>query len=86
MCGATSRMVKDELIVREHQVDGTWLFILYYLYIDVYIFFAILASQVRSCTFLASLLHCIGQNFCMNYIQIVVFLYIGHFFSFLFCA
>ena len=27
-------------------------------------------------TFLASLLQCIGQNFYMNYIQIVVFLYI----------
>ena len=27
MCGATSRMMKDELIVGKHQVDGTRLFI-----------------------------------------------------------
>ena len=44
-----------------------------YLYIDVYICFAILTSQVRCYCFLASLLQCIGQNFCMDYI---VFLYI----------
>ena len=25
VCGATSRMMKDELIVGEQQVDGTWL-------------------------------------------------------------
>ena len=51
VCGATSRMMKVELIVGEHQVDGTQLLI----YIT---FFAILVSQVR--------LQCIGQNFCMN--------------------
>ena len=39
VCGATSRMMKDELIVEEHQVDGTRLLI--------YIAFAILVSQVR---------------------------------------
>ena len=41
VCGATSRMTKDELIVGEHQVDGTWLLIyiyILYLYIDVYFF------------------------------------------------
>ena len=27
VCGATSRMMKDKLIVGENQVDGTWLFI-----------------------------------------------------------
>ena len=42
VCGATSRMTKDELIVEEHQVDGTRLLI----YIDKYTF-AILVSQVR---------------------------------------
>ena len=53
-----------------------------YLYIFIHRcinFFAILVSQVRcfaTCTFLASLLQCIGQNFCMNNIEIVVFLYI----------
>ena len=37
ICGATSRMMKDELIVGKHQVDGTWLliYIYIYLYIDV---------------------------------------------------
>ena len=31
--GATSRMMKDKLIVVEHQVDGTWLlFIFIYIY------------------------------------------------------
>ena len=48
VCGATSHMV-DELIVGEHQVDGTWLLI--YIYILIHIicinFFAILVSQVR---------------------------------------
>ena len=29
VCGATSHMM-DELIVGEHQVDGTWLFIYIY--------------------------------------------------------
>ena len=30
MCGATSRMMKDELIVGKHQVDGTRHFIYIY--------------------------------------------------------
>ena len=44
MCGATSRMMKDELTVGEHQVDGTRLliYIYIYLYIDVYIFLSYL--------------------------------------------
>ena len=42
MCGATSRMMKDKLIVEEHQVDGTRLLI----YIDIFTF-VILVSQVR---------------------------------------
>ena len=46
VCGATRRMMKDELIVEEHQVDGTQLLI--YIYIYIYTnFFAILVSQVR---------------------------------------
>ena len=47
VCGATSRMM-DKLIVVEHQVDGTrlFIFILYlYIHVDIYYFFAILASQ-----------------------------------------
>ena len=43
VCGATSHMMKDELIVGEHQVDGTRLLI-YHRCIN---FFAILVSQVR---------------------------------------
>ena len=46
MAGTTSRMMKDELIVGKHQVDGTRLLI--YIYIHRCInFFAILVSQVR---------------------------------------
>ena len=86
VCGATSRMMKDELIVGEHQVDGIRLLI--YRCLN---FFAILVSQVdiiATCTFLASLLQCIGQNICLNYIQIVVFIYIilGSLFYFIFCV
>ena len=33
VCGAISHMMKDELIVGEHQVDGTWLLIYIYIYI-----------------------------------------------------
>ena len=49
VCGATSRMMKDELIVGEHRVDGTrLLFIFIFIFIHRSIhFFAILASQVR---------------------------------------
>ena len=32
VCGATSHMMKDELIVGEHQVDGTRLLIYIYIY------------------------------------------------------
>ena len=46
VCGATRHMMKDELIVEEHQVDGTQLLI--YIFIHRCInFFAILVSQVR---------------------------------------
>ena len=49
VCGATRRMM-DELIVEEHQVDGTRLLIYIYIYIFIHRcinFFAILVSQVR---------------------------------------
>ena len=49
----------------------------------LYNFFAILASQA-SCTFLASLLQCIGQNFCMNYSRVLVYSE-GHFFFYFLC-
>ena len=47
MCGATSRMMKDELIVGKHQVDGTRLliYIYIYLYIDVYTFLPYLCHK-----------------------------------------
>ena len=40
VCGAISHMMKDEFIVRKHQVDGTRLLIsiIYYLYIDLQFF------------------------------------------------
>ena len=80
VCGVTGRIMKDELIVEEHQVDGTriLIYIYIYLYIDVVFLPYIRHKQdvIASCTFLASLLQCIGHNFCINYIQIVVFLYI----------
>ena len=44
VCGATSRMMKDELIVVEHHVDGTWLYFIF-IYIYTYVFFAILTLQ-----------------------------------------
>ena len=49
VCEATSRMMKEELIVGEHQVDGTRLLIyIYIIFIHRCInFFAILTSQVR---------------------------------------
>ena len=48
MCGTTSHMMKDELIVGEHQVDGTQLLIyILYIFIQMYKLFAILVSQVR---------------------------------------
>ena len=50
MCGATSHMMKDELIVGKHQVDGTRLLIFIYIYIFIHRcinFFAILVSQVK---------------------------------------
>ena len=45
MCGATSLMMKDNLIVVEHQVDGTRLIIIFDTYIFFFFFFAILTSQ-----------------------------------------
>ena len=46
VCGATRRMM-DELIVKEHQVDGTRLLIYIYIIHRCINFFAILVSQVR---------------------------------------
>ena len=49
VCGSTRRMM-DELIVEEHQVDGTRLLIYIYIYIFIHRcinFFAILVSQVQ---------------------------------------
>ena len=47
MCGATSRMMKDELIVGEHQVDRTRILIYIYSIHRCINLFAILVSQVR---------------------------------------
>ena len=82
--GATSHMMKDDSIVGEHQVDGTRLLI--YIYIIFIFCHTYVTSKILY--LLASLLQCIGQNFCMNYIQIVVFLYIilRSLFIFIFCV
>ena len=45
VCGATSHMIKNKLIVVENQVDGTRLLIFIYIYYTYMYFFAILASQ-----------------------------------------
>ena len=51
VCGTTRRMT-DELIVEEHQVDGTRLLIYIYIFIHRYINnFAILVSQVQPVPF-----------------------------------
>ena len=39
VCGATSRIMKDELIVGEHQVDGTRLLIYIYIYLFIDVVF-----------------------------------------------
>ena len=39
VCGATSCIMKDELIVGEHQVDGNWLLIYIYIYLYIDVFF-----------------------------------------------
>ena len=59
-------------------MDGTQLLI--YIYIHVYIlpYF----HQNKMFTFLGLLLQCIGQNICMNFIEIVIFLYFYYFFVF----
>ena len=72
VCGTTRRMM-DELIVEER--------LLIYIYIYIFIhrcinFFCHTCVTSATSTFLASLLQCSRQIFCMNYIQIVVFLYI----------
>ena len=76
MCGTTSHMMKDELIVGEHQVDGTQLLI-YIFILRCINFFAILVSQVRCyCNLYLLSFIVIMYWTCMNYIQIVAFLYI----------
>ena len=51
------------------------IFIYIYLYLDFFLpYLRHKLDVIASCNFLNSLLQCIGQNFCMNYIQIVVFL------------
>ena len=94
MCGATSCMMKDELIMGKHQVDGTRLLIYLYSYIFIRCinFFAILVSQVRcycNLYLLSFIVTMYLTNFCMNNIQIVVFFIHyseGHYFYCIFCV
>ena len=48
VCTATSHMMKDKLILGEHQVDGTRILIYIYIYLYMMLlFFSILTSPVR---------------------------------------
>ena len=48
VCGATSRMMKDELIVGEHQVDGTRLYFVYKFFCHTYVASKMLLHPVPS--------------------------------------
>ena len=55
MCGATSRLMKDELIVGKHQVDGTRLIVYIYIFIHRcihYIFLYIIFVSIIGCHFI----------------------------------
>ena len=80
--GATSHMMKDELIVEEHQVDGTRLLI----YIDIT--FAILVSQVRCYCNLYLLSFIVTMYWTvMNYNSRVLIHYIeGHYYILFFVS
>ena len=93
VCGATSRIMKEELIVGEHQVDGNRLliYIYIYLYIDV-CFFAILTSQVR-CYCILYLLSFIITMYWTKFLyelysnsRVLVYYIEGHFLRLNFCV
>ena len=93
MCGATSRIMKDELIVGEHQVDRNRLliYIYIYLYIDV-CFFAILTSQVR-CYCILYLLSFIITMYWTKFLyelysnsHVLVYYIEGHFLIIFYCV
>ena len=64
VCGATSH-VMDKLIVVKHQVDRTQLLIVIY----TYMYLPYFHHNKMVTRLLTSLLQCIGQNFCMYFIQ-----------------
>ena len=91
MCGATSHIMKDELIVGEHQVDGTRLLICIYTYLHIDVFFAILTSQVR-CYCILYLLSFIVTMYWTKFLyelysnsRVLVYYIEGHFFFFFLC-
>ena len=69
-------MMKDELIVGEHQVDGTQLYILYIFIHRCINFFAILVSQVRCYCNLYLLSFIVIMYWTKFLYSIVAFLYI----------
>ena len=78
VCGATSHIMKDELILGEHQVGGTRLliYIYIYLYIDVVVFcHTYVTSKTLLHPYLLSFIVTMyWTKFLYEYIQIVVFL------------
>ena len=70
VCGAISHKM-DKLTLRKHQVDGTQLLI--YIYIHVHVYILPYLHQNKMIKIFGSLLQCIGQNFCMNFIECIFY-------------
>ena len=93
--GATRHMMKDGLIVEEHQVDGTRLLIFIYIYIFIHRcinFFAILVSQVR-CYYNLYLLSLIVTMYWTKFLyelysnsRVLIHYIEGSLFYFIFCV
>ena len=66
VCGVISHNM-DELIVRQFYVNSAF---------NLYLHTSTYFHQSKMITFLGSLLQCVGQNLCTNFIQIVIYLYI----------
>ena len=75
VCGATSRMMKDELIVEEHQVDGTRLLIMYwtkFLY-ELYSNSRVLIHYIEGHYFILFFVSIIGCHNCSYSAILIVF-------------
>ena len=69
VCGAISHTCIDS-----EKMSSGWnpVFIFFYTHVYILPYF----HWSKMITVLVSLLHCIEQHFCMNFIQVVIFLYI----------